>query len=120
MATSTVRSPGNGSRSTGAGRSRYQNETSPLRTCVGYRGMASVSSSFNRAVALHREAAAHTEAAKAELARRGAPVPMPAHAASTYQRLAEQLNRSAAAITRGWLGCELDAAARSRKLGIDA
>ena len=82
--------------------------------------MASVSSSFNRAVALHREAAAHTEAAKAELARRGAAVPMPAHAVSTYQRLAEQLNRSAAAITRGWLGCELDAAARSRKLGIDA
>jgi hypothetical protein len=82
--------------------------------------MASVSSSFNRAVALHREAASHTEAARAELARRGAPVPMPGHAVSTYQRLAEQLNRSAAAITRGWLGCELDSAARSRKLGIDA
>jgi DNA segregation ATPase FtsK/SpoIIIE, S-DNA-T family len=82
--------------------------------------MASVSSSFNRAVALHREAASHTEAAKAELARRGAPVPMSPNTVSTYRRLAEELNRSAAAITRGWLGCDLDSAARSRKLGIDA
>jgi len=82
--------------------------------------MASVSSSYNRAVALHREAAAHTEAARAKIAKRGTPAPMSAHSASTYQRLAEELNRSAAAITRGWLGCELDASARSRKLGIDA
>lgn len=82
--------------------------------------MASVSSSFNRAVALHREAASHTEAAKAELARRGAPLPMSTNTVSTYQRLAEELNRSAVAITGGWLGCELDSAARSRKLGIDA
>ena len=65
--------------------------------------MASVSSSYNRAVALHREAAAHTEAARAEIAKRGTPAPMSAHSASTYQRLAEELNRSAAAITRGWL-----------------
>src|SRR5687768_12527953 len=82
--------------------------------------MASASSSFNRAVAFHREAASHTEAAKAELARRGTPAPMSAHAVAVYQRLAEQLNRSASTLVRGWLGCELDSSARSRKLGIDA
>jgi S-DNA-T family DNA segregation ATPase FtsK/SpoIIIE len=82
--------------------------------------MASASSHFNRAVALHREAAAHTAAARAELAGSDAAAPASAVGAGEYQRLAEQLTRAAAAITPGWLGCDIDSSVRSRKLGINA
>lgn len=85
--------------------------------------MASVSSHFNRAVALHREAAAHTAAARAELARADtADVAGSTSVAgvNAYQRVTERLNRAAAAITPGWLGCDLDSSSRSRKMGINA
>ena len=81
--------------------------------------MASASSSFNRAVALHREAAAHTEAARAELARRESLTPA-SNRTAAYVQLAEQLNTAAASVLPGWLGCDLDGSARSRKLGINA
>jgi hypothetical protein len=82
--------------------------------------MASVSSHFNRAVALHREAAAHTAAARAELAKVQTGAPVSAVGPAAYQQVAERMNRAAAAITPGWLGCDLDLSARSRKMGINA
>jgi DNA segregation ATPase FtsK/SpoIIIE, S-DNA-T family len=82
--------------------------------------VASALGSFNRAVALHREAAAHTEAARAALAaHEGAPT-LPAGRLAAYQRVAQRLDAAAAAITPGWLGCALDSSTRTRKLGGDA
>src|SRR5688572_27644714 len=82
--------------------------------------MASVSSHFNRAVALHREAAAHTAAARAELAKVETGRPGSVVGQAAYERVAERLNRAAEAITPGWLGCDIDLSARSRKVGVNA
>ena len=82
--------------------------------------MASASAHFNRAVALHREAAAHVEAARAELARQQATPALSAGQLAAYQRMAQVLDAAATKITPGWLGCALDGRARARKLGVDA
>ncbi|GAA1036417.1 FtsK/SpoIIIE domain-containing protein [Virgisporangium ochraceum] len=82
--------------------------------------MASASAHFNRAVALHREAAAHVEAARVEHARQQGTAPASDGQLATYQRLAHELNSAAAQITPGWLGCPLDGRARAGKLGVDA
>lgn len=82
--------------------------------------MASASARFNRAVELHREAAAHTEAARLALAAYQATPPLSPTQAQAYQRLAERLNRATADIIPGWLGCELGLSAGMRKTGVDA
>ena len=81
--------------------------------------MPSTSSSFNRAVSLHREATAHVAAARAELAAQGRVGSAPGHV-SARRQLAERLDELAHGLARGWLGAPLDRSAGTRKLGIDA
>jgi len=103
--------------------------SAPLRYCVR-RWIAdvlmgvpvrSVAGLFARAVGLHREAASHTEAAKAALAGLQATDVVSPESASRQRQIAVRMHKLAEALTAGWLGCQLDTAAgRGRKLGVDA
>jgi hypothetical protein len=82
--------------------------------------MASVSSRFSRAVALHREAVSHTASARAELAGREADSGLSPQSVQAQRLLAARLDKLATSLTRGWLGCPLDGSAAQFKIGVDA
>jgi hypothetical protein len=83
--------------------------------------VASVAGTFARAVALHREAASHVEAARAGLAALGGGPTVSPRSTHERRRLAEVMSRAVTAVVPGWLGSPLDGAALHRhKLGVDA
>nr|WP_203902869.1 FtsK/SpoIIIE domain-containing protein [Virgisporangium aliadipatigenens] len=81
--------------------------------------MGSASWYFDRAVALHREAAAHTEAARAEIVGAPSRLVLPPERVEAYRRLAERLTRGALDLVPGWLGWPLDGSTASLKVGVD-
>jgi S-DNA-T family DNA segregation ATPase FtsK/SpoIIIE len=82
--------------------------------------VASAASMFNRAVQLHREAAAHTEAARVELATTGSEKRILPGSAQSQRELATRLALVAPTLAPGWLGADLDNAVANRPLGADA
>ncbi len=82
--------------------------------------MESVASAFGRAVAAHREAVSHLEAARARLRELGSDPRMSAQVTSDVRRWAVQMQQRAAALTPGWLGCRLDASAVDLPTGVNA
>ncbi|TDC30425.1 FtsK/SpoIIIE domain-containing protein [Micromonospora sp. KC213] len=82
--------------------------------------MESVASAFGRAVAAHREAVSHVEAARARLRDRAGDDGVPGQAGEEARRFAAGMQRLAEGLTPGWLGCRLDATAVDLPTGVDA
>ena len=82
--------------------------------------MESVPAAYGRAVASHRDAVGHVEAARAELAARAAGDGTTAESTGAQLRLAARMQQLAAQLAPGWLGCRLDPSAADRPMGDDA
>ena len=81
--------------------------------------MESVASAFGRAVAAHREAVSHVEAARAQLRDRAREDGTSAQAREDARQFASGMQRLAKKLTPGWLGCPLDSAAADLPTGVN-
>ncbi|MCN0176913.1 FtsK/SpoIIIE domain-containing protein [Salinispora arenicola] len=87
---------------------------------AGGRALESVASAFGRAVAAHREAVSHIEAARARLRDRTAGDGVSEQTREEARRFAARMRRLAEGLTPGWLGCRLDGPAADLPTGVDA